>query len=235
MTALKLSARLEAIARLIPKIGGVVDVGTDHGYIPVWLAQNGHVSKLIATDIKKAPLDHARQTAALYGQMDKISFLLCDGLSALDGKGIQTVVIAGMGGENIAQILAAAPWIRENNCLLILQPMSKAGVLRAWLYENDYAVLSEQLVEDGGVYELLTARSGEGEAFSPAELLIGHTRLISQNPLYLQRLDQLIKKSEGAVRGLALSTKEVDASRMSEEAALLDALYELRKRHKSDR
>ena len=136
MASIKLSARLMAIAQLVPPLGGVADVGTDHGYIPVWLAQNGHDGKLFATDIKKAPLAHAKQTASEYEQADKIAFHLCDGLAALNGAEIGTVIIAGMGGENIAEILAAAPWAKENKALLILQPMSKSAHLRKWLFDN---------------------------------------------------------------------------------------------------
>ncbi|NCC68024.1 MAG: SAM-dependent methyltransferase, partial [Clostridia bacterium] len=150
MAAIKLSERLLSIAKLIPSCGGVADVGTDHGYIPVWLAQNGHSGGLFATDINKGPLEHAKQTAAEYGQAGKISFFLCDGLKALSGREISTVIIAGMGGENIAEIISAAPWMKENHSLLILQPMSKSAFLRQWLFNNGYSVLSEQLVDDGG-------------------------------------------------------------------------------------
>jgi len=230
LTALKLSTRLDQIARLIPMTGGVADVGTDHGYIPVWLPPDGHIGKITATDIREDPLNHAWQTASLYELTDKITFRLCDGLASLDDEETQTVVIAGMGGENIAQILEAAPWVRENGCLLILQPMSKAALLRAWLFENNYIVLSEQLIEDSGVYELLTARSGQDAPYSPAELLIGHERLISQSPLYSERLDTLIIKSQKAVDGLTRSTKAGDAVRLAEETILLDALYKLKNR-----
>ncbi|MDR1131290.1 MAG: class I SAM-dependent methyltransferase [Oscillospiraceae bacterium] len=226
MPSIKLSGRLEAIARLIPR-GGVADVGTDHGYIPVYLALNAYEGRIVATDIKKAPLERARKSARAYGQAEKIEFRLCDGLSAPDG-GIETVVIAGMGGENIARIIEKAPWLRENGCLLILQPMTKAAFMRAWLYTNGFAVCSEQLVEDGAVYELLRAHPGEDLPYSPAELLLGHTRLIAADPLFARRLDGLIEKYERVCSGLGHSAKTGDPSRLTEAGLTLDSLKALR-------
>lgn len=228
MSLIRLSARLEAIAKLVPAGIGAADVGTDHGYIPVWLAQNGYGGELFATDIKKDPLRHAEQTAAEYGLTDRISFHLCDGLAALDGKSVDTVVIAGMGGESIAAIISAAPWIRERDCLLILQPMSKSAFLRRQLYDSGFEVLSEQLIDDGEIYEILTAKAGKDLLYSPAELLIGHTRLILNNPLFEKRLDSLIEKSERAALGLASSHKEQDMERRADANETLLSLRELK-------
>ncbi len=228
MASIKLSDRLLAIAQLVPTSGGVADVGTDHGYIPVWLAQNGHQGRLFATDIKKAPLGHAKQTAVEYGQKDKIDFHLCDGLSALNGEDISTVIIAGMGGENIAEILSAAHWTKENEALIILQPMSKASFLRKWLFENGYKVLSEQLIDDGAVYEILTVQPGEDKPYSPAELLTGHNNLISSNPLFEKQLKHLIKKSERTVFGLSSSAKAEDHERLAAAIETLSSLLEMK-------
>ncbi len=225
---IKLSPRLEAIAKLPPSGGSVADVGTDHGYIPVWLAQNGHSGALFATDINNEPLSHARQTAAEYGLSDRIKFHLCDGLAALDGSETDTVIIAGMGGENIADIIFAAPWVKEKGCLLVLQPMSKSPYLRSWLFDNGFKVLSEQLVEDGNVYEILTVRAGKDEPYSPAEHLIGHAPLISNSPLFGRRLNDLINKTDRIVKGLSTSTRAEDAERLAEVQEILNSLQELK-------
>ena len=228
MTEIKLSARLCAIAAHVPPYGGVADVGTDHGYIPVFLAQNGHPGPLCGTDINEGPLARARQTAAAYGQTDKVNFFRCDGLAALDSQEIETVIIAGMGGETIAQILAAAPWTRENACLLILQPMTKASFLRGWLYENGYAALSEELVEDDGLYELLTARAGQDIPYPPAELLTGRAALIAGDPLFPCQLNKLIAKTQRAVEGLAASTRPEDTMRLKRMRETLFTLLQLK-------
>lgn len=227
MLRIKLSPRLHTIAELVPHFGGVADVGTDHGYIPVYLAQNDHEGALFATDLKIDPLEHAKRTAAENGLDGKIGFFLCNGLEALDGAEISTVIIAGMGGENIAGILAAAPWTKENGRLMILQPMSKASFLRSWLFDNGFKVLSEQLVSDGAVYEILTACSGADEPYSPAELLIGHKKLISSDPLFSERLNFLTEKINRAKSGLSSSPKPEDRARLNEINELLASLAEL--------
>lgn len=206
MQSIRLSKRLEAIFRLVPPSGGVVDVGTDHGFIPLALLLSGFSGPLYATDINPGPLSSAKRLAAAHGAEDKISFLLCDGLSALEGGDISTVVIAGMGGETIASILSAAPWTREGNRLLILQPMSKADRLRGWLQENGYKVTSESLVDDGPLYELMTVSGGSGPPLSPAELLTGRFAQICADPLFPAKLDEHIAKAQRAVNGLSSST-----------------------------
>lgn len=228
MSGIKLSPRLNAIANLIPKSGGIADVGTDHGYIPVWLAQNGYTGQIFATDIRKGPLSHAKQTALEYGLDSRIDFRLCDGLEMIHREDVQTVVIAGMGGENIAAILSAAQWTRQNDHLLILQPMTKSHALRSWLFENGYKVLSEMLVEDGAVYEILTAVGGKDLPYSPAELLIGHRNLISEDALFISRLDKLIEKESRAKAGLCSSLKVEDKKHLSEIDDTIDSLLQLK-------
>ena len=102
-----LQPRLRAIADLVPAGSRLLDVGTDHGYIPVALRLAGRIPSAIASDIGAEPLDHARRTAARY-EADRIDFRLCDGLAAVAPEETDTIVIAGMGGDTIAAILAAA-------------------------------------------------------------------------------------------------------------------------------
>lgn len=224
----KLSKRLEAIAALVPPGGGVADVGTDHGYIPVHLLKKGHPGPIYATDINPGPLESARRAAIVYGLEEKISFRLCDGLSALDGGDISTVIIAGMGGETIAAILSAASWTRESGRLLILQPMSRSDRLRAWLGQNGYRISSEQLVWDGQIYELLTASGGgEPQALFPGELLTGRFELIRRDPLFPRRLDELTGKARRALEGLSASSDPEKRKSLPEYRQRLDSLLEL--------
>ena len=103
-----MNKRLEAIYALIGEGRGLVDVGTDHGYIPTALAQSGYAGNIIASDIKPGPLQAARRSAENAGVADKIDFLLCDGLDGCDPSAIDTIVIAGMGGDTICGILDRA-------------------------------------------------------------------------------------------------------------------------------
>ena len=115
-----LSERLLAIAQWIRPGSRVADIGTDHGYLPIWLLQ--------------------------YGLQEKLSFRLGSGLSCVVPEEIDTIVIAGMGGETILSILEAAPWTNNARYTLLLQPMTKAEVLRPWLSEHGYSFLRERLV-----------------------------------------------------------------------------------------
>lgn len=190
---LNMGPRLRAIAALAPVSGGcLADIGTDHGYVPVSLLLEGRISRAVAADIGALPLDHARRTAALCGVVERIDFRLGDGLSVLRPDEAETIVIAGMGADVITGILSAAPWSRTGP-LLLLQPMSKAEVLRAWLPANGYAVLAEELVQDKGViYPILSVRGGRMEPASEAQAWGGF--LLRDDPLWgLYISDRLLR------------------------------------------
>lgn len=199
---LELSPRLGAIAGLVPEsCGCLADIGTDHGYVPVSLLLEGKIRRAVASDIGAPPLDHARRTAAQYGVTEKLDFRLGDGLSVLEPGEAEVIVIAGMGGDAITEILAAAPWSRAGP-LLLLQPMSKAEVLRPFLPENGYAVLAERLVQDKGVlYPILTVQGGEMPPVSDAQAW-GGVRLEGDPLRRLYIADRLLRLRRAAA-GLA--------------------------------
>ena len=195
-----LQPRLRAIADLVPPGGVLADIGTDHGYIPVSLLLSGRIGGAIASDIGALPLEHARRTAREYGVKERLEFRLGDGLSVLRPGEADTIVIAGMGGDNIAAILSAAPWTREG-ALLLLQPMSKAEALRAFLPESGYAVQAECLAADKGVlYPILTVRGGEMPAAAPAQAWGGF--LLREDPLWGRYLSERILRLRKAAAGL---------------------------------
>ena len=141
MKHLQLQPRLQLLADMVPQGARLADIGTDHGYLPVWLMQQGRIASAIAADI--GPRGIAPHEA-------------------------DTVVIAGMGGETIIQILTDSPWPRTSGCTLLLQPQTKVELLRRWLSENGYACRDERLVWDKGkLYVVL--QMAAGEAFTPEE------------------------------------------------------------------
>ena len=93
------TARLHAIATQVPLGAKLADVGTDHGYLPVWLLVHGRIDKAVAADLREGPLGRARETARQHRQEGKISFRLCDGLTGIAADEADTVIIAGMGGN----------------------------------------------------------------------------------------------------------------------------------------
>ncbi len=215
---LSLQPRLALLASLVPQGAVLADVGTDHGYIPVCLRQRGVIDRAIASDIGREPLEHARRTAEEYG-VGGIDLRLCAGLDAIAPEECDTVLIAGMGGETIWGILAAAPWTRDGRHTLLLQPQTKIEELRLRLCENGYAVTREHLVRDKGkLYVVMTVTAGE--RYTPgAEQLYGGLAL-EREALYGDYLAHQIARLRRRADGLRRS----DSGEAERFAALADAL-----------
>lgn len=219
---LALQPRLRAIADLVPDGARLVDVGTDHGFIPVDLLLSERIPYAIASDIGAAPLDHARRTALQHDLTEGIEFRLCDGLKGISPDEVDCIVIAGMGGDNIASILEAAPWAKEET-LLILQPMSKAEVLRQWLPSNGYQVIAERLVADKGViYPILSVRGGHMTVEDGSQFWGGF--LLDNDPLLERYLDERILRLRRAAAGLEKAKDPAMQDRRSELCAIISAL-----------
>lgn len=217
---LALQPRLALLARLVPEGCRLTDVGTDHGYLPVSLLQQGRITSAIASDIGAEPLEHARRTAAQYGAAG-IDFRLCPGLSAIAPEETDVIVIAGMGGETIITILQDAPWTKDGRHTLLLQPMTKAADLRHWLADNGYTFTEEHLVEDKGhLYPVLTVTGGTHRALTEAEALCGV--LLEGDPLYGACLSEHAAKLRRSAEGLRRSSAPDAAA----QAARMDALAE---------
>ena len=138
--------------------GRAVDVGTDHGHLAVYLVEQGICKSCIACDINEKPLAAARSSIRAAGLEDRIEAVLSDGLDSIDPEGVTDVVIAGMGGELIAEIIQRAEWLKENRVNLVLQPMTKWDHLRRELYENGFDVRRELACTEGKfVYSVMQA------------------------------------------------------------------------------
>ena len=202
---LQLQPRLQCIASLVPQGARLADVGTDHGYLPVWLLQHGRIESAIASDINALPLDHARATAREYGVTERMDFRLCPGLAKIKAEECDAIAVAGMGGETILGILEAAPWTHEDVHTLILQPQTKIDLLRCWLCGHGYRFLSETLVRDKEqLYVVFRVRAGMGQELSEADALTG--LLLRSDPLYGEYLSQHLIKLNRARDGLAVSS-----------------------------
>lgn len=194
-----LSPRLRLLADWVPPGARLADVGTDHAYLPVWLRLHGRAASAIACDLREGPLARARETGRAWGA-DGIDYRLGDGLAVVSPEEADTIVIAGMGGENIAAILARAPWAADGRHTLLLQPQSRAEVLRAFLAENGYAIRREALVKDRGtIYPVMEAGGGSmsltlGQYYGGADLL--------QDPLGDRYIIEKIIRLQAAVAGI---------------------------------
>ncbi len=149
MSKIKLDNRLLSVASLVRKGSVVADVGTDHAYVVAYLIENGIIEKAIASDINKGPLENARQTLIDCGIFDKAELVLSDGLKNIKENSADDIVIAGMGGILISEILEKAPWIKNKNIHIVAQPMTHAETLRKWLCDNRFEIKREVASTDG--------------------------------------------------------------------------------------
>lgn len=218
----QLSPRLRLTADLVPTGSRLVDVGTDHGRLPVWLLLQGRIPAAVATDLREKPLSKARELAGKWEQLTRLSLRLCDGLSQVDPSEAETVTITGMGGETIAAILHAAPWTREGDRVFLLQPMTGADGLRRYLSGNGFLIRREHLIEEEGtVYLILEAVPGVCAPYSEGEIWVGRQTAGETCPLRSRYLAQELYKLRRAAQGLTLSRQQEDQARRAyfEEAA----------------
>ena len=210
----KLPPRLAAITALVPDGARLADVGTDHALLPIRLLLDGKIQSAIATDIRPGPLSRAKENAYAAG-VSNLTCVLCDGLTGVAPGSANTVVIAGMGGENIAGILRAAPWACQK-AFLILQPMSRPEELRAALPSLGLAICAERLARDAGrLYSILAVRAGTPDVLSPGEMYCGKYSLLSSDPLFPDILSEQEKRLETAICGLERSERETGRERLA--------------------
>lgn len=153
-----LKPRLLACAKQV-RFGRVAaDIGTDHGFLPIYLIRREICPRVIACDLREEPLKRARENIKAAGLEDQIELRLSDGLQKLHPKEASDIILAGMGGELMAGILAAASWLQNSDYRLILQPMSRAEMLRAYLFDMGFAIRQEAALFDAGrVYTVIAA------------------------------------------------------------------------------
>lgn len=185
---IKLSNRLMSVAKQVDQDAKVADIGTDHGYLAVYLTINNISDYVIATDRAKGPLSSATQLVELLSLDGKIETRLGDGLSVLQPGEVDTICIAGMGGMTMIDILKANPEVVKAAKKLILQPQRGASKVRRYLMENGMKITAEDLAEDDGFYYvLMVAEQGEMK-LSEDEISFGPYLLNDGHPLYKDML-----------------------------------------------
>lgn len=210
-----LGERLSLCASMVREGGRLADVGTDHAYLPVWLALQGRIKSAVASDVRPGPLLRAEENIRRYGAGGIVTARLSDGLDAVMPEEADDVVFAGMGGMLVSRILLRTPWLKDPHKRLILQPMTSAEDLRRCLSAEGFAVLRERAAqEDGHVYAVMLC------AYDPAnraadELYPYIGRVSADSPagrLYLaKRLASLRKKAGGLRhRGGRQAAEELD-------------------------
>ncbi len=207
----KLDARLSAVLESIPVCETLVDVGCDHGYVSICAAERGLAKKITASDINEGPLKNAKREIEASGQGDKIETVLTDGLSGIEHH--DCVVIAGMGGETIADIISRANWTKDR-CTLVLQPMTRSEILREFLYREGFSIKREKFVSHNGhMYCVITAHFDGKDGFESFEKYISRTGLSEENAhAYIQKVrNRLSYEFENRKRAGVLKKDEEEA------------------------
>lgn len=202
-----MSSRLELIASFASQGRGVADIGTDHAILPIILRRNGYSGYIVAGDINEGPLKKAER-GLLEAEVDDVELKPCNGLEGIDGSRVDTIVVAGMGGDTITGILDRGlydmpEWAGRSDYKLILHPVTKPEILRYWLVNNGFRITRETYVEDNGIlYQIICAEPGESEKYIDSELYIGKFERIVNQPCFDAVVDKHIKRFKAAAKGL---------------------------------
>ncbi len=191
---MKLSKRLQTIADFVKKNSVVADIGTDHAHIPIYLIKNNIIDKAYACDINKGPLEKAKENIENFGVSENIVLRLSNGLDKMSSKEVDTIIIAGMGGELIIDILNRGKAFFDKKNTFILSPHTKTDEVRDYLIRKGFKILKEDMcIEEGKFYTVMEVRYTENKLmYSEAELLYGKFLIENKHPVLLE----FLKKEE---------------------------------------
>lgn len=227
MENIKLNERLLTAVQFVREGSRLADVGTDHGYLPIFLILEGRIPFAIAADINRGPLDKADENIHKYALDGKIKTVLCDGLKRIDKREVDDVAIFGMGGELIVKILDESPWLKDASKRLILQPMTHPEKLRKYLADNGYRIIGEALSFDRGkIYQTICAEyDGIIRKFDDITLLYGEYILKNGGELLSEQMEIDSKKLSRKIEG-----KRAGGEDVSYEADLLENIKKIKMR-----
>ena len=224
-----MTPRLLAIADCVSQNVKIADVGTDHAYIPIYLVQKGKISSALAMDINRGPLLRAENNIAKFQLQENIVTRLSDGIKELKAGEADEIIIAGMGGILICEILEAKKELLTKDVRLILQPMTAAEEVRKYLHHNGFCIKEERLAKEGNkIYQILTAQVGDMEVNREADYYISPYLLTNHVPLAKEFLIFKIREFEKILRGLTAAKRENANDREVYVRNLLDELYEIK-------
>lgn len=221
---MQLSLRLCAIADMVTEGNKLVDVGCDHGYLPVYLLLNKKIPGAIAMDVRKGPLSRAEEHISQYGLGDYIETRLSDGLSALDSGEGDTLVIAGMGGPLMEKILTEGRNVRDTFREMILQPQSDIPHFRHFVRGEGWEITEEEIIfEDGKFYPIMKVCHADKESmekWTKEEEMFGKHLLMKKHPVlkkYLERELRIRNEILERLSGVAKGTAEARVQEVKEE------------------
>ena len=225
---MELSPRLLKIASLVPKGSKLADVGTDHGYIPLYLLENNIIEYALAMDVNPMPLKKAEDNITLAGFGNACDFRLSNGLEKLSPNEVDIVVIAGMGGILMQDILSRGKKSITPNTKFILQPMIAPIELRTFLYENGFNIENEYVVrEDNKFYNIMYVSVGKCTP-SQNDLIIGKNLKNNSCEIFADYINYRIKVCTNIIKGIEKS-KNPDNAELAKQKNYLKELKNAQK------
>ena len=228
---MQLSQRLSSVASMVTAGNCLADVGTDHGYVPIYLYERNIIPHAIAMDVNKGPLERAALHIAESGMKDAIETRLSDGLTALKIGEADSIVIAGMGGPLMIRILSAYPEVTDSAKELILQPQSEIAEVRIWLYEQGYEIIEEHMVyEDGKYYPMFKAvKNSEARKLSFLECKFGNLEVLAEKDVLKEFVLRELSNKRSILQKLSEEATEKSRERAEEIKKMIEELEEMRR------
>lgn len=204
---MKISPRLMTIANYVHRGAVVADIGTDHAYLPIYVVQEGICPRAVAGDLNPGPFKTAQEAVQEAGLADKIDVRFGNGLVILEPGEVDTLIIAGMGGGTIREILKDSPEVVAKAARMVLQPMVDGGAMRLWLAEQGWYPTDEKLVEDEGrIYEVIALERAEQPIVEdPLVIELGPKLIENKDPLFIPFLSKTLESLEAILEGLTRS------------------------------
>lgn len=205
----KIQNRLTTIAGLVLKGKAIADIGADHALLSIYMLQKNLAPNVVVTDIIDGPYERAKKAVNESPYRDKIEVRKGDGIKVLKPHEVATVIIAGMGGDTIAQILSDDWEKAETYERFVLQPMSRSYVVRQLLAERGWALLEEKLVYENNKYFVILVYSPDKKPYklTPLELEVGPILLRAKYDYKLQYLNSFLTKYKNIYHSLLESTE----------------------------
>lgn len=227
---MKLTDRLLKIASLVTEGKRVADIGTDHGYIPVYLLNEGKIPFAVLADINKGPLENARKEVRHNNLLDKVDLRLGSGIEVLKKDEVDEVIIAGMGGILISEILEANLDVSQSVDKLILQPMQAQDELRRYLLNNGFEIVDEVLVkEDFRIYEIFIAKYTGKNTEVEDEIFyeVGKKLIKNKDELLKEFINKKIFKYESIIQKIEGKTGDAIDKKRQESMKVIEKLKNL--------
>lgn len=217
---IQLSARLQAIADMVTECNRLVDVGCDHGYLPIYLVQNNKIPHAIAADVRTGPLDRARIHISQCGLDDFIETRLSDGLKNISRTEGDTLVVAGMGGPLMEKILSEGAEVICEFKEFILQPQSDVAHFRHYLLTNNLEIIHEEMImEDGKFYPIMKAKFADEQSdlnWTLEEEYFGKFLLNRLDPVLKEYLNRELRIRKSIIDKLQSASGDKQIKRRSE-------------------